>query len=713
MLNTRTMTILAMLLVATAGYVGAADPVAQPKEPVQPKLLVETLKSSASAAEKASACKQLAIYGQPDAVPALAALLPDKELSSWARIALEAIPGPAADSALCDALGKVQGRLLLGVINSLGTRHAAAGVEPLVKRLQDADVEVACAAAVALGHIAGPAAAKALEQSLAAGQAPLRSAAAEGCIVCAERLVADGKPAEAVKLYAAVLKAQVPPQRVIEATRGTIVAQGAAGVPLLVEQLESTDKSRFALGLRVARELAGREVTDALLAQLAKASPPRQALLIMALADRGDAAALPAVTQAAKAGADPARSAAIRALKRLGNASCVAVLLEAALDANEEVSQAAVAVLADLPGADVDGDLAGRFAKAEGKLRQVLIELAGQRPIPAAVPGLLKAADDTDAAIRAAALAALGSTIEFADLSVLIQRVASPANADDADAAEKALRDACQRMPDREACAEKLATAMAPAATPVKCRFLEILSSMGGARALQAVGAAVKDADPEIQETGSRLLGAWMDVDVAPVLLDLAQNSADQKYKIRALRGYIRLVRQFTMTDAERAKMCRAALEAAQRTAERKLILEVIGRYPSTDMLSLAMEATKIPELKAEAVAVAMLIAQKTGGQSAELQKTLAEMGTGLVKIEIVKAEYGAGTSVKDVTTILRKHVHDFPVIILPSPSYNATFGGDPAPGMVKQLKVVYRMAGKPGEVSFKENASIQLPKPK
>jgi hypothetical protein len=130
-------------------------------------------------------------------------------------------------------------------------------------------------------------------------------------------------------------------------------------------------------------------------------------------------------------------------------------------------------------------------------------------------------------------------------------------------------------------------------------------------------------------------------------------------------------------------------------------------------MLALALETAKIPELKNEAVAVALLIAQKTGGKSVALQKMLTEMGHGLVKIEIVKAEYGAGSNVKDVTTILRKHVHDFPVIVLPSPSYNATFGGDPAPGSVKQLRVQYRMAGKPGDVTFTENASIQLPKPK
>ena len=117
--------------------------------------------------------------------------------------------------------------------------------------------------------------------------------------------------------------------------------------------------------------------------------------MILALADRGDAAALPAVLQVAKSGPEPARSVAIRVLRRLGNAACVPVLLDAALDADEDVSQTAMTVLADMPGADVDNDLAARLLQAEGKLRLILIELAGRRPIAAAVPTLLKAAGDS------------------------------------------------------------------------------------------------------------------------------------------------------------------------------------------------------------------------------------------------------------------------------------------------------------------------------
>ncbi len=700
---------------AAAKAATKADAKAEAKSAAQERQrkLIEVLKSDAPARDKALPCKQLAIYGNEDAVPALAALLPNAELSSWARVALEVIPGPAADKALREAMGKVQGRLLVGVINSLGVRRDARAVDSLIARLSDSDAEVASAAAVALGRIGGPPAVKALEQALSGAPAGVRSAAAEGCILIAERSGAGGHPAEAVKLYDAVRQAYVPMQRVVEATRGAILARGTAGVPLLVEQLRSDDKRRLTVGLRVARELPGREVTDALVAELGRAAPSRQALLLMALADRGDKTVLPVVLQAAKSGPAKARSAALGVLKRLGNVSCVGVLLEASLASDAETSQTAVNVLAEMPGEDVDNDLAARLLKAQGKTRQVLIELAGRRRIAAASAALWKAADDPDAQIRAAALVALGSTVELGDLPVLIGRVVKPEKSEDAAAAQQALGAACQRMADREATAAKLVSALGQAPVAARCGLLEILASMGGPTALSAVGAAAKGSTPETRETASRLLGEWMDVDAAPVLLDLAKTAAEEKYKVRAMRGYIRLVRQFVLPDGQRVEMCRTALETADRDAEKQLVLEVMRRYPSAEMLALALEAAKIPGLKDDAAGASLAIAQRLGGAADKVRKVMSQVGHGSMKIEILKAEYGAGDKFADVTGLLKPLVHDFPVITLPSDDYNSAFGGDPAPGVVKQLKIRYRMNGKPGQVSFDENATIVLPMPK
>lgn len=255
---------------------------------------------------------------QPEAVPALAPLLADEHLAAWARIPLEVMPGSAADDALRDAAGKLYGNLLVGVINSIGVRRDVKAVDLLALRLKDANADVASAAAVALGRIGNPAATAALEPMLATAPVGVRSAVAEGLILCAERLSAQGQSSEAAKHYDAVRRTQLPKQRVLEATRGAILARQTEGLPLLLEALRSPDRDLFGIGLRTARELPGQSVTEALAAELKHAPAERQSPLLLALADRRDAAVWPAIFDAVKQGAKPVRLSAIGVLERVG-----------------------------------------------------------------------------------------------------------------------------------------------------------------------------------------------------------------------------------------------------------------------------------------------------------------------------------------------------------------------------------------------------------
>ena len=130
-----------------------SDRTPSPRPRSQEAKLIAVLKSDAPRKDKADACRELALIGTKDAVAPLAALLGDEKLAHMARYALEPIPDPAVDDALRDALGKLKGRPLVGVIGSIGVRRDAKAVEPLSKLLKDTDPDVAQAAARALGRI--------------------------------------------------------------------------------------------------------------------------------------------------------------------------------------------------------------------------------------------------------------------------------------------------------------------------------------------------------------------------------------------------------------------------------------------------------------------------------------------------------------------------------------------------------------------------------
>ena len=303
--------------------------------------------------------------------------------------------------------------------------------------------------------------------------------------------------------------------------------------------------------------------------------------------------------------------------------------------------------------------------------------------------------------------------IEITDLPKLIARLPNAKDEAEAAALAAALSDVCLRSPKREEVAAKLAAALPTASRPLKPKILDALNAIGGAKSLAAVLAAAGSGDAELRTAAFRVLGQWKSADAAPILLQLHKAVADERLKADLIRAYIRIARQFDMPADSRAAMCRTALATAQRDEDKRLVLEILLRYPSDEMRVIALEGVKVPALKDEAAIVLMGMANSHGIGRAELGKALAQAGHRPVILEIIEAEYGAGTKAKDVAAILRRHAKSYRVIFLPSANYNESFGGDPAQGVVKQLRIKYRINGKNGEVSLDENAMIVLPMPK
>lgn len=595
--------------------------------------LIAVLQSDAHKGEKAITCKRLAVYGTEQSVPALAPLLADKELASWVRIALEAIPGPVADAALRNALGKLDGQLLVGAINSIGVRRDVQAVDALAQRLHHTNTDVASAAAVALGHIGGEQAAKVLTQALVDAPVGVRSAVAEGCILCAERFLAHDTTAEAVKLYDTVLQADVPDQRHLEAIRGAILARQSAGVPLLVEQLRSDDKKRCDIALRTARELPGRDVTEALAVELDRLSPDRRPLLLLALADRSDSSVLPTVLKAAQTSSMDLRITAINILIRLGDVSCVPVLLKAATENDARLEQAAKETLVRLPGKDVDADLLAHLPQAQGKLRQVLIELAGKRQISEALPAIVSSLHDADAGIRGAAvrtIGIIGKDQQTADLVRLLQETKNSNERADIEQALLAISGRCG-----VGCIPHLQPLTQSPDSELHTIALHALAIIGGPDALGAVKSAIESPEPDVQDEAVRILSTWPnnwpdDGEAGQALLTLTTSAQKMPHQVLALRGYLQYIRgNKQLTNEQKVAKVKYIQPHIKRPEEQRQAIAVLAEAPSAGAIDLLTTLAEDLAVAEEAFsAIVQIAAQDIQAVSKEQRRQVLQTVT-------------------------------------------------------------------------------------
>jgi hypothetical protein len=144
------------------------------------------------------------------------------------------------------------------------------------------------------------------------------------------------------------------------------------------------------------------------------------------------------------------------------------------------------------------------------------------------------------------------------------------------------------RMADREATAAKLAATLSGASAENQAYLLELLGKVSGKKALQTVAAAAKSSDAALKEAATKALGEWPNPEAADALLDLAKTDPENKYRVRALRGYIRIARQLQLPDDVKLTMFQTVMETADRDADKQVALDILTRIPSVPTLKLA-----------------------------------------------------------------------------------------------------------------------------
>ena len=604
------------------------------------KKFIKFLKSDATFAGKQFICQRLSLFGTEASVPVLAKMLASAKEADIARFALERIPGPKVDEALRKMVPKTSGLVQIGIINTIGVRKDEKAIPLLQGLVFDEDAGVSEAALAALGNIGTPAAAQVLEKVVQKPAAANRLTALDAYLKCADNLLAAGETTQAMSMYRKLDGPDVPVPIRVAALRGMIKADPGNASLLVLNVIRGGDPAAKSLAIKMIRELPDRSKLRDFAAELHNLSPYHKVQLITAFGDIGDPSVREYVVRAAHCKVLPVRLAALRALASLGDASTVDLLAQRAATSQGDEKEAALHSLYRLRGRDVDSRILKSLETAEPKVKLVLIEALGERVAVEAVDTLFDYTKADAPKVRLAAIEVLGQLARTADLDRLIDVLVNAQNESERTQAISSVAATAKRIKDGKKSALILERVGQVKDAEPKAALLRVLGLIGEDDALPVLRKALKDKNEKIQIAAIRALSDWPNDGPIEDVLNLAKTSKNKRFKVLALRGYIRLIKVNPKRgDGETIKMYQQAMNLADEVNEKRMVLSGLGSLGSLEALNATLPYLDQKEIQAEAeVAVVQICRRIRGSHPKEAREALQKV-IGMTRNENTKKD--------------------------------------------------------------------------
>lgn len=512
---------------------------------------IQVLESAAPLADKDAACARLRQIGTEKSVPYLAKLLPHPELSHSARFALTTMPYPSATEALLTAAQATTGTTKAGILISLGERRATNAATFMGQCLADPDGTVAIAAARALGRVGSLEAMEALSAFLDQSGGGLRLAVLDSILAAADQQLKAGQPAAVLRLYRRLTGPDFPGEIQMAAHRGIMLSDLQKAPDLILEALGGEAGPAQNAALSLMPDLQTDDFVPKLCGALPGFQTEVQAAVLQALVYRRDRRAGGSVLALTKSKEPKIRLQALTALGTLGDAAAVPALLAAATQGDAAESSAAKASLSILHADGVEQALRTELQTGAGAHKaQAASTLAG-RGDRSALPALLWLAATDDLASKAA-MEALALLAEPADLPALARLVCEADDFDRASERSSVLQKAIIRWQSAHERIDGAHLAQAiETSTPVARRaLLQASGALPDPQVRSALRKGLEDPAPEIRLAAIRGLCETTDAELLPDLITVATMPGREDLRLQATRAITRLVTEDAAANA-------------------------------------------------------------------------------------------------------------------------------------------------------------------
>ncbi len=265
------------------------------------------------------------------------------------------------------------------------------------------------------------------------------------------------------------------------------------------------------------------------------------------------------------------RAAALRGLLDLDPASAASRMADVLAGSDWTPKQAvAEAILASKTSGLVTA-LAAKLSTWDAPTQIAVLEAFGRRAEAAATNAIVAAAKHSDKSVRAAALNALGSMPGDRDLVALLATVSAGTDFDDA----KLARASLARL-NGPGVSEAVLAGAEKGDTAKRAVFIEQIASRNLTEGLPLLRSARKDADSAIRVAAVGALGDLAPVSDQALVLDWAAEATDSAEQTRALRAVVSV----TLRDPNTAKRALPIYATLEKAAPAKVVqlLPVLAR---------------------------------------------------------------------------------------------------------------------------------------
>ena len=484
------------------------------------------------------ACRVLQRVASPASVPVLEPLLVDPDLSLEARWALQGVPGPEVDAAFRRALSRAQGRIAVGLLESIASRGSDRKAVPVIlPLLQSQDSEVVQAAMHTLARLGGAQAWEALQK--VRPQSTLRCVWERTLIECAQRSVdlAKTRPKQGVPL-AQVLPVIEQLARSGRCPQARVAAFGclcgwapAAAREVLATHLR-TEPERWAavwMQTAVVHRLPG------LLPIVQKdwdRFPPRVKTAFLERVQNRNS--LPIVLRSLEDSNAKVQIAGLRAVVRVGGKEQVPILLQVASQSSGAVQQTARWALARLSDPQVDPLLVKMLSQGSEAVQPEVIRACQNRGVIRAVPLLFQKVRQGTPAVQVVAAEALSALASWEEFPELVTTLAQTESAAVRNRLVQGVRRLCRAQTEKEAAAQILTRALSRATPQGRVALLRLLVEVPSKTALQSLKQILISPPADQKEAwraALQTLAAWPNDQAWPVWMEVLQTVQDSHQK--------------------------------------------------------------------------------------------------------------------------------------------------------------------------------------